>query len=569
MQGSLIELSTQHFFLNKLLRKQTKKMTMLAGLSLVIVSCGGGGGGAVPASPEPDGEVNGVAFIGVVESGDVNVYSFDGGVRGSSLGSGKITLDNTTVEGSYKIALKTPSKNILVCLSNATYQEITQKKQISFDVDQNQELCAVEKYVSGSTIKVALTYYSHIATGLAKQLISKGESVNNAVTNANQEISAWAGFNINQNTPVNINVAPTVVPGVVLPVHRAGFANAAISVYSGWVNGRAGIGPSSPKRFKTFNSILFAQRAYDDIVSDGLLDGQSANGPTGLGPVTLTTKTYRRDIALDILVMANNKNNLSGINLKENSVPDHSLTLFNNAKAYSFFDNPDSLESKKSSLNIFGNTASGGALNSTAPTLNNFIVPDILSGDVNLAASLTDIKNQAVSVEYKLINNSLTPPVDARIEIFDKSVTPSLDLSRTVTTLKTVSNNFIDDANYEIKVLINGVQAFSKAGIIIQNVDTKIVGPDAVTTSNTVNGIFNLVASVTNSAGIKSISLEIDGNASDIPVSNFTSLGTNNVPIFRIDTTTLANGLHTFVMVVTDTVPLESRSTALSLTVAN
>jgi len=370
---------------------------------------------------------------------------------------------------------------------------------------------------------------------------------------------------VNTVTPVNLSVIPTNPTSVIFPKHRAGFANAAISVYSGWVNGISGIGPTSPDRFTTFNSILFAQRAHDDIAADGVLDGNSNTGPTGLGAVPLTTKTYRHDIALDMLVMANNKNNLSGVNLKENSVPDHSLTLFNNAKAYSFFDNPDSLESKKSSLNIFGNSTLGGALNNTGPILNNFIVPDILSGTVTLAASLTDIKNKAVTIEYRLINTTLS--IDKSIQTFTKSAT--VDLSRTIISIDTTA--YVDDPNYEIRVLIDGdnVNAFSKSGIIIQNVGTKIVGPDAVTTSNTVNGTFNLVASVTNSAGIKSISLEIDGNISNIPVSNFTAAGTNNVPIFRVDSTTLTNGLHTFVIVVTDTVPLESRSTSLSLTIAN
>jgi len=251
MQGSPIYLYTQKTFLNFSLRKKTKTLTLLTAFCFTIISCGGGSGGGVPAAPEPVAEVKGTAFIGFVSSGTVDVYSFNGGVRGSSLGSSKVTtapistdpLDKDHLEGNYIIALQTSSKAILVCLSDATYQEMTQDRLISFIVAEKQELCAVENYVSGSPLTVMLTYYSHVASGLAKHLAKSGETPSVAVTKANQEIADWTVFNPNIDNPVNVRYTPLVKQESMSQADRAGLANAAISVYSGWVNGVAGIPP--------------------------------------------------------------------------------------------------------------------------------------------------------------------------------------------------------------------------------------------------------------------------------------------------------------------------------------
>ncbi len=579
MQGTLIDLSSpKSGILHKL-----KNIALISMAVINLISCGGGGGGSVPAPPEKIGTVAGSAFMGLVESGEVNVYSLTSGVRGAAIAKSiaGITLEPTglkggtianpvdVLKGAYTAELQIPSQTILVCLSNARYREMTQDRLISFDVTENQELCAVENYISGSSIKVTLSYYSHLASGLAKYLILQGNSPTVAVTKANQEIGNWVQINVNQDEPVNITAVSTP-PSSLEPTYRAGFANAAISVYSGWVNGVAGIPPTSQKRFERYNSILFAQRAYADISSDGLLDGQSADGPVGMGPVTIKTSTYRHDIALDMLVMMNSSRNTSGIDFKAGNLL--GAAMFQDAKSYSFFDHPDSIDTPRTKLNIFDKSTEGVILDNIKPVLNNIILPKVLTGDVTLAISLTDVKNEVTSVEYRFINTRLN--INDSIKLFSINADPAPNLSRTVTSLAT--NSYADGIDYELQIIVNYTSQpvgnpiiLSKTNLIIGNTGTKIVGPVAVTNATSVHGVFNLIASVTNPNGIRSISLEIDGVASTTPVRNFTRNSIRNVAIFRINSRTLINGSHDFMLKVIDSSGLESLSQVVPLNVRN
>jgi len=604
VQGTQTSNTTQNSFLNLILKKQNRYSVLIAGLSAALISCGGGSsGGSLPTSPEPIGEINGTAFIGTVESGTVNVYALNNGVRGESIGTGVIRsepisdlpADIDKLQGNYTISLQTPSKAIVVCLSDATYQEMSADRLISFIVAENQELCAVVNYVTGSkTLKVVLTYYTHVAAGLAQYLVSNGQIPADAVTKANQEISDWTVLNPTVVVPTNIRYEPSVAQQSISAADRAGLANAAISIYTGWVNGIAGIPPKdaagadNPKRFVIYNSILFAQRAYEDISADGLLDGQSADGPTGLGPVTMKISTYRRDIALDMLVMSNSPKNRSGLSLLDSNF---SQGLLDYSKVYSEFDHPDAPATRKPSvLNIFGSKSIGGVINGIKPILNNFIIPKIIMGDSVFASSLTDVKNEAISVEYRIF----APAIGAALEVNDPVALfikgTGVKLNRTkavfVNTITSAAGvipvvyKYSDRTDYELRVIVKYIDSANGNAIVtlpipankkfsIRNVGTEIVGPNPVTNAATITGIFNLVSSVTNPFGINSINLDIDTVASGIVVSNFTVASKTNVPIFRIDSTTLTNGSHDFVVRVVDINGVETVSTVLSLMVSN
>jgi hypothetical protein len=603
MQGTLRNLFTKNSFLKFTLRKQVFSIAFFA-ISASLVSCGGGGGGPVPLAPELIGEVKGTAFIGTVENGTVDIYSFTGGVRGKSLATTKIKsepisldpADKDKLQGSYTVSLQTSSKAILVCLSDATYQEMTQDRLISFNLNEKQELCAVENYVSGSKPTVILSYYSHIAAGLAKYLVTSGKfQSSDAVTSANQEIANWTIFNAVAVNPTNISYSGSVQQNVSAS-DRAGFANAAISVYSGWVNGVAGIPPkdstgaTNPERFKRYNSILFAQRAYQDIASDGLLDGQSLNGPTGMGPVPLKLSTFRHDIALDMLVMANSPRNKSGLNLQNS----FGANLLSYSTDYSLFDHPDAPTSRKpSALNIFGGTNKDDIIDGSKPILNNFIVPKIITGNTKFAVSLTDLKNQAVSVEYRLAapasngNPVVDVPIKTIVKNLDSNVGPIVTLDRTIVSFNTINSApgvtpityaYADRNDYELRIIVkykntsNAIVALPTAvkGFSIKNLGTQIAGPSPVTNNSAeIKGTFNLVATINDSLGINTITLDIDGSPSGVTVSNFIVGSNSNVPIFRIDSTTLVNGSHDFIIKATDVNGTETLSSVLSLVISN
>ncbi|MFV1985353.1 MAG: hypothetical protein ACC657_17530, partial [Thiohalomonadales bacterium] len=578
MQG-LLKVPFSHNYFNQSLKK-TSKLLLLVGISFKLMACGGGGGGPIPVAPEPVGKVSGVGFIGVIEFGTVNIYNFSGEERGASIASGDLAIKDG--QGFYSIALKTTSKPIQVCLTDAKYREITSLKLIDFK--QQQELCAVEYYESGSNTTVTLTFYSHIATGLATRLVNfLGFDPDDAISKANQEIYKWVNYDINKTTPVNLKVPISPLPTDVFSQHRAGFANAAISVYSGWVNGIGGLGPSAPTRFDNYNSILFAQRAYQDILVDGVLDGNMGTGKAGLGAVAMTTKIYRHDVALDMLVMANNGNNQSGIDLKNPIFRD---ILFADAARFSEFDFPGNVNNV-STFNIFGAVGgAGGVLKNTTPIMNNFIVPkvivnnpDIIGGGVKFAASITDIVNQLDSVEYHIITYTndvaRTKVADDTFKTFfstDTVTGQKIDLTRTVAEFKNIKTGNVfkypDGTNYDLRIIANytilnptpgnpttGIARITKP-MTIGNIGTQIKAltprsskvpvpaqpvPGDITF---VSGVFNMHAGVSNPLKVDTAELTID-DVPAIAASNFLA-GIYNVPIFRVDTTSLTDGSHNF-----------------------
>jgi len=566
LKGSLI----QNF---PITLKQTSKCFALVGFSIALLACGGGSSsGGLPSTPEAIGKVQGTAYIGVVQEGDIKVYEFKNGVRGAAINS---TTVNPS-DGSYSLNLQTPSKSILVCLDKAAYTEITSSNTVFFT--DTQELCAVENYFSGETTTVSITYYSHIATGLATRLLDFNVATQNAVNDANDEIKHWVGYNINKTIPANINLNTSTET---LTDLKAGFANAAISVYTGWVNGVSGIPPGS-KRHITYNSILFAQRAFEDIVADGALDGQSENGPTGLGAVGITTKTYRLDIAKDMLVMVNNGNNNSSIQ--------KSSDLFGRALQYSEFDHPNTSNSSSapSTLNIFGESLVGDLLSNTTPIMNNFIIPKVVTGDVIIASSVTDVVGQLVSIEYRIKNPTIQglggvgTILDDQIGFVDTNI--KADLTRTGITFSSTSISpsigavYPDDKNYIINIIARytDIATSGTTVVILKSPDKKaIIGntgtsveglspktqitvnatPVDTTPIATVTGTFNLFSGVSNPLGVSSVELKID-NLPLITAGNFdaTAVQKYAVPIFRINTRTvnggvaLADGEHDFVL---------------------
>jgi len=584
VQGSLIANIPQNTFLNLILKKQIRNAVLLVGISAVLISCGGGSSGGVPPPPEKTGTIQGNTYIGNVFEGNVNIYEFKEGVRGSSLTT---TTQINSADGSFTVNIKTPSKSLLVCLSGARYTEVTSQASVKFT--DGQELCAITNYISGDTVAVILTYYSHVSVGLATRLLQFSVNPTDAVNDSNLEISNWVGYNIHSIKPRDITDVNDTAGQRIHDV--AGFSNAAISVYTGWVNGVSGIPPKdangnpNPKRHSVYNSILFAQRAFEDIIADGQLDGQSANGPTGLGAVALSTKTYRHDIALDMLVLVNNAKNLTTIK--------SSKDLFNNALDFSLFDDPNTATNSQavSKLNIFGGISDPTTLSSVEPVLNNFIIPKVVVGDINLAVSMTDFIDQTKSVEYRITNPRLG--VNDQIALHVKNI-PTDNITRTNSLFsstgisQSLGTVYPDAKDYKIDITatydvvasgtLNQKVKRSKS-LIIGNTGTQIEGRRPVNDS-AVTGTFNLFAGISNPLGISSIVLTIDDLITVQP-SNFTPGASNyNVPIFRIDTRTVSNGSalldgsRTFKITVTDNsgsnLPTSTISTnPFSLTVDN
>jgi hypothetical protein len=281
-------------------------------LSLVLAACGGGGSSGAcdtcsTGSTIPVGSVSGTTFDGLITSGIVTVYDFTAGVKGSQLA--QATSDSS---GLYSLSLQIETRPILVEVTGGYYAEEAGANPVTVTLEANQKLSAVTNYTTGSTLKVAVTTFTHLAAGLAAYEISKGTAVSTAIDNANSRVSSLAGVNILTTFPKEIadvtNASATLKPEL-----RYGFLEAAISMWT--YNNAPNI---TSAHLAPYTSIDFAQLLYQDISADGLLDGQGldSTGATtqlSFGTIPLGVDVYRLGLGTSLVQMAASTNNKTGL----------------------------------------------------------------------------------------------------------------------------------------------------------------------------------------------------------------------------------------------------------------
>ena len=267
---------------------------ILAGL----VGCGGGGGGL--PSDRPSGVVSGVAFDAAIFYGKVEIYTFDEGIKGDLLGSGI-----TDKFGKYSISIVSKDRPILVEVSGGSYIEEASGAVVI--LDDNQVLSSVTHYVSGQSINAVVSYYTHLAAGLIEYLVLNGMPVTQAVSQANSVFSTEVGVDITTTLPQDITAQTDAVEQLSNSL-RYGFATAAVSQWTKWLSEQ-----NQSVVHSLYNSIFFAQTAYDDIKHDGMLDGEGSNGNIRLGIVELDSHTYRYDIADQMITLAESAVNQTSV----------------------------------------------------------------------------------------------------------------------------------------------------------------------------------------------------------------------------------------------------------------
>ena len=277
----------------------------LAASMLTLAACNGGGSSGTPAAV-PTATVAGTALDGLIINGTVSVYDFSGGVRGTLLGTAM-----TDKSGLYSMTLQIESRPVLLEVTGGFYNEETMPGT-NITLDPTDKLIALENFTTGQPLSVSVTTYTTLAAGLAQFQISKGSDITAAINDANARISRLVGTNILTTTPLEItdvgNASATLTPGL-----QYGFLAGGISM---WVlqHQPSGLPQGSAPIVKPYTSIKFAQTLYQDIVTDGLLDGHGndANGsPVALsfGNTSLSVDVYRRQIAVSMMLMANDLNN--------------------------------------------------------------------------------------------------------------------------------------------------------------------------------------------------------------------------------------------------------------------
>ena len=283
-----------------------KKLIAILVLSALVAACSGGGGNAVPPAV-PTGSATGTVLDGLILNGTVTAYDYSSGAKGAVLGTA--TTNSTT--GYYSLSIQAESRPILLEITGGYYNE-EMDPTTNIPLDAGDKMQAVVNYTTGAAISTSITAYTTAAAGLAAYEIKKGIAVATAIDDANHRFSNLVGLDIIKTVPLEItdtaNASATLTPGL-----QYGFLAGGISM---WVNNNY---PSTSAALrKPYISIKFIQLMYQDIVSDGLLDGMGLDGngnqvQLSFGTIPLSPTIYRQGIGVSMLQIAQHANNKTGL----------------------------------------------------------------------------------------------------------------------------------------------------------------------------------------------------------------------------------------------------------------
>ncbi len=481
---------------------------------LLLAACGGGGGGGDLPATRATTVISGVAFDGLILNGDVSVFAFNDGVKGELLGSGM-----TNSRGEYTISFKANDRPIIIEVSGGRYVEEASAKSVP--LQQDDVLRAVMNHRSGVPLTMAMTYYSNLAAGLSSYLISTGMNASTAINVANRRMSDLIGLDITQTVPVDVTILDNA-SAVLTDSLRYGFATASISAWTVWANEQNNLDPH-----ELYTSINFAKRAYDDILYDGQLDGHGIKGPVSVGVVPLSSKTYRTELARNILVIAGNPKNVTGFSATD-------LVELAQLVASSGDD-------------IF--VGSPVDINTDAPVISN-VTPagnELVTGTIQVAADVTDLIGLS-TVVFKVDGADHETVYVAQASTFIDTLT----LADGNHVISVVATNILGaESQYDFTLLV------SNAGITISNItpqnDTYVRGTE-----------LRISADVTDPIGLTEVLFQIDYLP---PVTAEIVNGVANKS-FVFDTTSLVDGSHSLTITATNTA-LNSDSVIMQYNIDN
>ena len=286
-------------------KRMNMRQLCLAMIASVLVACGGGGSGDLPPV-RPSSTISGNAAAAEIQNGQVAVYALDQNGKGALLGSAV-----TDAQGFYSLDLQIQSQPVLIEISGGHYVE--EASGVGVDVAAGQILRAVARYQSGQPLSVMMTPLTQIAAGLAQYRIAQGTDPGTAVDSALNDVDKLFGVTVTSVQPHNIT-DPNAATSKLTAPYTYGFLLAALSSYTQQISQQ-----NSAPVHTTFTSMSLAQVMYNDVVSDGVLDGRGLNktGDTmmdlAMGTVALNQDVYRLAIAQHLLAISDSPQNKTGL----------------------------------------------------------------------------------------------------------------------------------------------------------------------------------------------------------------------------------------------------------------
>ncbi|NOI59112.1 hypothetical protein [Vibrio coralliilyticus] len=297
----------RHF--GTMLRFTNKIKLILTILSILSLSSCGGGGGDGDSSPQSrkTGTITGTVFDAPISGGVVTAYEYKNGVLGRELGQTK-----TNASGEYTLNVDSASMPVYIKVQGGGYRDPFSNNVVRTSSNGVIELASVINFSEGETAQVMITPMTYMVQGLAEHKIkSEGQSASSAINSALSTINSMYGFNVNTVNPIDITTGG--IDAVATDGHKYG---ALLTAYSSYAYSFL---ENNPIGADTYTSINLARIGYDDIVADGLLDGQVFNDrrdfleDARFGNQIITSDFYTHSIASHTLIAVSDPSiNVSG-----------------------------------------------------------------------------------------------------------------------------------------------------------------------------------------------------------------------------------------------------------------
>ncbi|MDH5302105.1 MAG: hypothetical protein OEW58_12160, partial [Gammaproteobacteria bacterium] len=256
----------------------------------ILASCGLGQSNLQLPQQRPVSTINGQALH--IQHAQIQAFAFTNDGKGEWLGSSQ-----SDDHGQFSLTLRSKSQPILLEVSAGDYIEPASGNVIALDNDL--QLSAPSLITMGKTHTIEISPFSHLLTALTLQRIQQGDSVEQALNTANQQLRD--GLQLDLLTPTE--EMPISTKAAMGNFHLA--YSMAVSFLTQWANQQNG-----SQQHQGYHSVSLAKLLYLDALNDGLLNGQirKNDGQTGslaLGSIPLNADSYRMGLAQQLLAAAN------------------------------------------------------------------------------------------------------------------------------------------------------------------------------------------------------------------------------------------------------------------------
>ena len=450
----------------------------------------------LPPQRDP-GIASGKVVDSAISGATVTVYAFGDGVQGRRLGG-----STTDAEGNYSLEIRAASQLVLVEAAGGTYVE--QATGTTVTIPGGDVLRAIVPYESGQPVETMVTPLTHLVSGLTSYKIRQGLTPLQAYSEAKATIDQYLTVDTASAIPIDITQAGDTV-NAVSEEALYGFYLAGISNLSLWASNKNQVTPHT-----IYTSISITQIMYNDIQSDGMLDGVGSDlnnnlMPLAIGIVQLSAETYRAAFSLHLLAISNTTENST--NLKPGDLQTVAEDLA--TKSSELFSETDvldlSTQTPQVSLAQSIQTAYSGMIT----------LPLEIGGFLDAASINVSIDGNPVGE----VENPQSPEVVVDTTLYPPDGSHVLGVSATDILGNTASENFIlsfDNTNPVINVtspLVHNATSVTISGTYSDN----LAGVDSIVVDDQ--------PATLNQDGTWSASVEINSGENIIPVSVFDFAG--------------------------------------------